>query len=96
VSDEALKRAIQAGFNEYTDGRRMFSVELFQDGLIRLLKSSIQVAVYEDACRRYPNRSTLDGTSIACKLTDAKLENLHGFFSSGNVQVVELKSVDKG
>lgn len=96
ISDERLKAAFQDGFSEYTDGRRLFSVEMIQDGLTRLLKNSIHKAVYEDVCARHQDKVTLDGTSLSCKLTDAKTAKLHGLFLSGDVEVLDLKPSDKG
>ena len=94
IGDDELKTALEHDLNACDDGRQIFSVEIFKDGLRRMVEGGLARAVYNDADRRFPNKRTLDGTSFSCKLADFKMKKLSSVFVSHTVEVLALKPVE--
>jgi hypothetical protein len=94
VSDDELKVALDSNLNQSTDGRQLFSVETFKEGLGNVVEGALRRAVDANASRRFPNRITLDGTSFSCKLSDHKMKKLASLHVSHSVEVLALKATE--
>ena len=96
VPDDVLRGALSRYLNDWSDGRLPYHAELFRAGFGSALASSLERAVYEDACVRYPGRTTADGYSVAHKLSEAKLASLGGIHLSGDgVEVLSVETKDR-
>jgi hypothetical protein len=49
TSDDELKAALESNFDECTDGRELFSVETFKEGLGNAVEGALHKAVYDNA-----------------------------------------------
>ena len=92
TTDDALRKALEEGLNDWSDGRQWFNVEVFKEGFSRTFESCLRKAVYDDAYQRYPNKRLLDGTSFAVKLADHKLAKLDDVRVISKVEVVGIKT----
>lgn len=93
TTDADLAAALDTLMNDSCDGRQLFAVESFKDGLRQTVESSVRRAVDDAASKRFPNKANLDGTSFSCRYADYRLKKLYGVRVGHQVDVVELKTV---
>ena len=94
ISDDEFKVALQENLDESTDGRQLFSVEVFKEGLGKVVDGALSKAVQDNASRRFPRKVSLDGCSFSCKLADHKLKKLASIRVSHTVEVLALKATE--
>lgn len=97
-SNSDWEAALERLLNEWSDGRHLFSSEMIQDGLLRLLDASLLRAVETDKERRYGHKSLLNGCSLVLKLAQITIAkrapylHLYGDFNNVKIEDVEKRT----
>ena len=95
ASDADLRKALEDSLNDSSDGRQNFSTEVLKDGLERSITSGLHKAICDDSCRRFPNKTTLDGASFCCKLSDLRLSRLYEVRVFPVIEVVSVRTTNE-
>ena len=93
ATDQDLRDALAGHLNGWSDGRGPFSAEVFKDGLQRSIVSSLGDAVSEEARRRFPGKTNLDGTNFSAAFADHKMSRLSNVHVLSEIDIVSVKTI---